>query len=113
MQTLHSIIVDGQLSSVDGDTTASSRRLLLIGDQWRAIWQRVSSRLEAIDGCLVRWRGYQAHVDSLRQRLLQIEETLAGSSADDAVSVQAKRNMISRLQVRAPDCRVLIEFLPR
>jgi hypothetical protein len=102
MQTLHSIIVDGQLSSADGDITASSRRLLLIGDQWRAIWQRVTCRLEAIDGCLVRWRGYQAHVDSLQQRLSQVDEILASSNADDIVSVQANRSMVSRLKVKLP-----------
>lgn len=101
MQTLHSIIGDGQrTSSSDVYTVTSSRQMVLISEQWRLIWQRVTQRLEAVDRSLLQWHSFRSNIDNLRRRLSQIEDVVARSIPDDVASVQEKRGLISRLKVR-------------
>ena len=100
MQTLHSVITDGNHLAADAADDAIRHRIAMISDQWHAIWCRVSDQWEAVNLAVALWWKYRMQLAGLRTHLSHINEVVCANCVHDVTSLQIQRAQMVRLRVR-------------
>jgi len=74
--------------------------MMLVSDQWHAIWSGVSRQQEVVNVAVGLWQRYWTQLAELHSLLTQIGEVIHASSRHDVVSLPLQRAQMTKLQVR-------------